>query len=77
MTQERKPQIDEPKNFLPGNVVSKYVSDQVSWSDGLKNQLDNLMAEKPNCVTWQKMGFIEDWKLTFLWTRAVNPPPQI
>ncbi len=69
--------MSNPSTLYSRLVVLKYLSDQVSWSDGLKNQLDNLMQDKPSCVTWEKMGFIEDWQNTPLWTRLVNPPPQI
>jgi abortive infection bacteriophage resistance protein len=69
--------MSNPQNLYSRLVVLKYLSDQVSWSDGLKNQLDTLMADKPTCVTWDKMGFIEGWRLDPLWTRAVNPPPQV
>lgn len=69
--------MNNPSTLYSRLVVLKYLSDQVSWSDGLKNQLDTLMAEKPSCVTWPKMGFIENWKQTPLWTRPVNPPPQV
>lgn len=69
--------MSNPSTLYSRLVVLKYLSDQVSWSDGLKNQLDNLMQDKPSCVTWEKMGFIEDWQNTSLWTRLVNPPPQI
>ncbi|MDO6409920.1 Abi family protein [Pantoea phytobeneficialis] len=55
-------------------AILKYLSDQVSWSDGLKEQLDNLMAQRPDCVTWEKMGFMEGWRTDVLWTRSINPP---
>lgn len=55
-------------------AILKYLSDQVSWSDGLKEQLDTLMAQPPACVTWEKMGFPQRWRDDPLWTRPVNPP---
>jgi len=58
-------------------VVLKYLSDQVSWSDGLKIQLNQLMEERPSCVSWEKMGFVQDWETDTLWTRQVSPPPQL
>lgn len=68
--------MSKPQTLYSRLVVLKYLSDQVSWSDGLKSQLETLMADKPSCVTWQKMGFIEGWKLDPLWTRPLKPPTQ-
>ncbi len=58
-------------------LVLKYLSDQVSWSDGLKQQIHEIMRTKPNCVTFEKMGFIPDWDNDPLWSKAVNQPPQL
>lgn len=69
--------MSNPQTLYSRLVVLKYLSDQVSWSDGLKNQLDSLMIDKPSCVTWGKMGFVENWRSAALWTRPVNPPPQV
>ncbi|MBP2167105.1 abortive infection bacteriophage resistance protein [Erwinia toletana] len=69
--------MSNPQTLYSRLVVLKYLSDQVSWSDGLKNQLNGVMAEKPDCVTWEKMGFIPGWASDPLWTRAMNPPPQV
>ncbi|MEI7152663.1 MULTISPECIES: Abi family protein [Pectobacterium] len=69
--------MPNPQTLYSRLVVLKYLSDQVSWSDGLKNQLIALMGEKPNCVTWEKMGFITNWDADPLWSRSVNPPPQV
>jgi abortive infection bacteriophage resistance protein len=66
-----------PQTLYSRLAVLKYLSDQVSWSDGLKNQLNVLMADKPRCVTWEKMGFIPGWENDPLWTRAVSAPPQV
>lgn len=57
-------------------AILKYLSDQVSWSDGLKEQLESLMAQPPAYVTWEKMGFPGNWRDDPLWTRTVNPPGQ-
>ena len=55
-------------------AVLKYLSDQVSWSDGLKEQLVALMENSPACVTWEKMGFPEGWYTDSLWSRPISPP---
>ncbi len=59
--------ISNPQTLYSRLVVLKYLSDQVSWSDGLKNQLKSLMDNKPRPVTWEKMGFIENWENEELW----------
>ncbi|EKN3363404.1 Abi family protein [Yersinia ruckeri] len=69
--------MSNPQTLYSRLVVLKYLSDQVSWSDGLKNQLEALMVDKPSCVTWEKMGFLANWTLDPLWTRAINPPTQV
>lgn len=61
--------MKNPQTLYSRLVVLKYLSDQVSWSDGLKNQLTELMQEqhKPPCVTWERMGFIAGWQEDPLW----------
>lgn len=69
--------MQNPQTLYSRLVVLKYLSDQVSWSDGLKQQINDLMNSKPNSVSFEKMGFIPNWDIDPLWTRPVNPPPQI
>lgn len=52
----------------------KYLSDQVSYNDGLKTQLTELMKDKPCCVKWEKMGFIDNWDRTSLWQQDIILP---
>ncbi|STU34685.1 Abortive infection bacteriophage resistance protein [Klebsiella pneumoniae] len=69
--------MTNPQTLYSRLVVLKYLSDQVSWSDGLKQQIHEIMHTKPICVTFEKMGFIPGWDKDPLWSRAVNQPPQL
>jgi len=56
------------KNTLYSRLcVIKYLSDQVSVSNGLTERLKELIQNAPSVVTLEKMGFIENWHETELW----------
>ncbi|MBE8597612.1 Abi family protein [Xenorhabdus sp. BG5] len=66
--------IINPSTLYSRLAVLKYLSDQVSYNDGLKTQLTELMKDKPCCVKWEKMGFIDNWAGTPLWQQEIISP---
>lgn len=56
------------KNTLYSRLcVIKYLSDQVSVSNGLTERLNELIRSAPSVVNLEQMGFIENWDKTELW----------
>lgn len=47
--------------------VIKYLSDQVSISNGFTEKLSALLALAPAIVSQQQMGFVPEWQTTELW----------
>lgn len=56
------------KNTLYSRLcVIKYLSDSVSITNTLTDRLQTLFDTAPSMVSYEKMGFIRDWKKTKLW----------
>lgn len=64
--------MSTPRSLYSRLVVLQYLSVSAPGAECLRNQLDILMASKPSCVTWEKMGFITGWEKEHLWTKTTN-----
>ena len=48
-------------------AVLRYISNNVSISNGMTDRLCNLFQSLPTGVTLEKMGFYQDWQIDPLW----------
>lgn len=48
-------------------VPLRYISNNVSISNGMTERLQNLFSSAPAIVTSEKMGFVESWDQSDLW----------
>lgn len=62
-----EPHLNRGNTVYSRLAVLRYISNQVSISDGMTSRLRQIFQNTPKNVTLEKMGFPENWEQDSLW----------